>query len=275
MKFAMKVAAVIAAAATAIAIPATAANAAAVKRTSPKAATVQAEDVKVRGTVKEFLVIQPGGLAFRSVYMEDDTGNQYWNRFGAVEGLDGRPVDAYYDYDNDRYYANMKKAYEILTDNEEGIHTELYVQPRMGDWPSRTEIADLVAAFKASGKSYMSVDGKAWVVTQAFSESPIMYDFERITDEYAGAGDGIQYDTKCREVGTETVCDTVFTGQVRANGTKEATFRFWYGVDGALLTAMIIDGRGRVIARDVVKYNTADTITVPVADSVFYRDLIS
>lgn len=269
MGIGIKVAALVAATATLIAVPAAAAQAS-VKRTTTTAATVT-YDYDKNG--EEYLAITRGGVARNSVYIEDDTGNQYWSRFGAMEGLDGRPVDAFYDYDNDRTYVKMKTALGILNDNVEGLYVEAFMSPRLGDFPSKDEIAALTAAFKAGGKTYLAVDGRQFVSSQYGQMSPIVAQLEWAKDNFRDKPQ-VKITEKCNDTQGLEVCVTRFTGAVDANGTKKVTFRVWYNANGTLDAASIVDGKGRVIAKDDVNWSATDTITVPVADSSFYIDLL-
>jgi hypothetical protein len=268
----MRVVALVAATATLIAVPAAAAQAS-VKRTSPKAATVTYDYEKVKDTVQEFMVVNTGGDAFRSVYVTDDTGNEYWSRYGAMEGLDGRPVDAFYDFDNNTYYAKAKTALNVLPDTVEGLYIDMLIAPRLGNFVPLEEQAAIVAAFKATNKNYLAVDGKQYVTTQDGSLSPIMRDLDLAIERFSGL-DGIKITDNCKTTLGEEVCTVTFTGNVQANGTNKVTFRSWYNAEGYLTSASIIDGKKRVIAKDVVNYAATDVITIPSADSAFYLDLL-
>lgn len=270
MGIGLKVAALVAATATLIAVPAAAAQAS-VKRTTTEAVTVTWQD---NDKGEEFLVITRGGVARNSVYLEDDTGNQYWSRYGAMEGLDGRPVDAFYDYDNDRYYVKLKTALGILNDNVEGQYVADLLDPRLGDEPAKAEIAALTAAFKAGGKTYLAIDGKQDTMAKYGEMSPIVAQLEWAKFLSDSSEGDYTYDDKCKDVQGLEVCTTRFTGNVKANGTNAVVFRVWFNSDGTLDGARIVDGKGRVIAKDDVNWASTDAITIPSADSSFYIDLL-
>lgn len=265
-----KVLAVVAGTAAAVLVVGAAAPAmASVKRTTTLAVTVSSE-AGSKGTV---LVVERGGDARNSTYIEEDGGNKSWSRFGAMEGLDGRPVDAVYDFDNDRYYAKVATALTILDNGVEGQYVADYLAPRLGDGASKDEIAALIAAFTTAGKNYLGVDGQVKVSSQADSLSPIVGQLAQARAIAEGAS-GVVVRGSCKTAQGKEICSTTFSGAVKANGTNSVTFRTWKNADGTLARAAVSDGNGRVIAKDSVNWAAADAITVPTADSTFYTSLL-
>jgi hypothetical protein len=242
---------------------------AAVKRTTTLAVTVS-QETNNKGTV---LVVERGGDARNSTYIEEDNGNKSWSRFGAMNGLDGRPIDAIYDFDNDRYYAKVSTALSILDNGVEGQYITDHLSPRLGEGVSKDEIAAFIAAFTAAGKNYLSVDGMVKVPSQAAALSPVLGQLEQ-AKEIASSASGVTVRGGCKTSQGREVCFTTFAGNVKANGTNSVTFRAWANADGTVVRASVSDGKGRVIARDVINHNAYDVITVPVADSTHYASLL-
>lgn len=253
-------------AAGALVVAAAAPASASIKRTTTLAVTVSAG-------ADGGLVVERGGDARNSTYVEEDGGNMYWSRFGAMEGLDGRPVDAFYDFDNNRYYAKVATALSILDNGVEGEYVAEYVNPRLGEGVSKDEIAALISGFTTAGKNYLAVDGMVKVPSQAGSLSPIVEQLAQARG-IAASNTGIVVRGECKNIQGKQVCSTTFSGKVKANGTNSVTFRTWANADGTLARAAVSDGRGRVIAKDSVNWGAADTITIPTADSTYYASLL-
>lgn len=270
MKIGKKAVAIAAIAASVLVVAGAAPASASVKRTTTLAVTVS-EGTNAKGAT--MLVVDRGGDARNSTYIEEDGGNQAWSRYGAMEGLDGRPIDAFYDFDNDRYYAKVATALSILDNGVEGDYVAQYLAPRLGEGASKDEIAAFIAAFSAGGKNYLAVDGQVKVAAQANALSPIVGQLSQALDIASGAS-GVVVRHNCKAAQGKEVCSTTFSGAVKANGTNAVTFRLWSNADGTLARAAVSDGKGRVIAKDSINWSASDAITIPTSDSTFYTSLL-
>ena len=264
MKFGYKIAAVFTAVVTMVAVPAAAAQAVAEKRVTTKDATVS--------IVNGGIVVKKGGVARNSVYMLDDSGNEYWKGFGALEGFDGRAsVDSFYDARTGRYVVNMREALLITGPTARNKVVKTFLDGRLGDDVSWEDIADFKDAFFASTWDYVAIDGKPSIASQDNATtpgSPVLADLEAI--ESANLV-GVTRTENCRDRQGVEICVTTFRGNVKANGTKRVSFRVVTNDMGEVTRAVMIDGKGRQIAKDVFTYNTPDVIQLE--PHVWYMNL--